>query len=57
MVLEIYIFGLCRFANQLGADITETFNEVKKEIFSKYSGGVQKRTSLTQKYFHNKSLD
>ena len=29
-------FGLCRLANQLGVDIEEAFNLVKKEIFNKY---------------------
>ena len=29
-------FGLCRLANQLGIDIEEAFNMVKKEILSKY---------------------
>lgn len=29
-------FGLCRLANQLGVDIEEAFNLVKKEILGKY---------------------
>ena len=29
-------FGLCRLANQLGVDIEEAFNLVKKEILAKY---------------------
>ncbi len=32
-------FGLCRLANQLGVDIEEAFNQVKKEILKKYPGG------------------
>jgi NTP pyrophosphatase (non-canonical NTP hydrolase) len=31
-------FGICRLANQLGIDIEEAFNMVKKEILSKYQG-------------------
>ena len=30
-------FGLCRLANQLGVDIEEAFNLVKKEILAKYN--------------------
>lgn len=30
-------FGLCRLANQLGVDIEEAFNLVKKEILKKYN--------------------
>lgn len=30
-------FGTCRLANQLGVDIEEAFNLVKKEILSKYN--------------------
>ncbi len=30
-------FGTCRLANQLGVDIEEAFNIVKKEIFTKYN--------------------
>ena len=29
-------FGLCRLANQLGVDIEDAFNMVKKEILAKY---------------------
>ena len=32
-------FGLCRLANQLGVDIEEAFNSVKKEIMDKYNHG------------------
>jgi len=32
-------FGLCRLANQLGIDIEEAFNQVKPEIFARFSGG------------------
>jgi NTP pyrophosphatase (non-canonical NTP hydrolase) len=30
-------FGTCRLANQLGVDIEEAFNLVRKEIFAKYN--------------------
>lgn len=30
-------FGTCRLANQLGVDIEESFNLVKKEILEKYN--------------------
>lgn len=30
-------FGLCRLANQLGINIEDAFNKVKKEILSKYN--------------------
>jgi len=30
-------FGMCRLANQLGVDIEDAFNLVKKEIFTKYN--------------------
>jgi len=30
-------FGTCRLANQLGVDIEEAFNLVKKEILAKYN--------------------
>ncbi|MCA9383185.1 hypothetical protein KC909_02360 [Candidatus Dojkabacteria bacterium] len=30
-------FGTCRLANQLGVDIEEAFNMVRKEIFAKYN--------------------
>ena len=30
-------FGLCRLANQLGVDIEDAFNMVKKEILEKYN--------------------
>lgn len=30
-------FGTCRLANQLGVDIEDAFNFVKKEIFDKYN--------------------
>ncbi len=30
-------FGTCRLANQLGVDIEDAFNLVKKEIFAKYN--------------------
>ena len=30
-------FGTCRLANQLGVDIEDAFNLVKKEILAKYN--------------------
>ncbi len=30
------LFGLCRLANQLGVDLEEAFNFVKKDILEKY---------------------
>ena len=33
-------FGTCRLANQLGVDIEEAFNIVKKEILAKYNNKI-----------------
>jgi len=30
-------FGVCRLANQLGVDLEESFNLVKKKVFEKYN--------------------
>jgi len=41
-------FGMCRLANQLGVDIEEAFNLVKKEILGKYNH-TNKEDNLVKK--------
>lgn len=45
-------FGVCRLANQLGVDLEESFNLVKKKVFEKYD-----HTNTENKIVSKKNLN